>query len=234
MERNINLDEITDGKRYGIHDLVKVGCDDCKDCFACCKGMGTSIRLDPLDIYHLTTNLNITFEHLLQHTIELNVVDGLILPNLKMVQQDERCAYLNESGRCSIHAFRPGICRIFPLGRLYENGSFDYILQKNECKKEQRTKVKVQKWIATPNIKENEAFIIQWHYFIKEVQTILTTLTDDASCKQINLYVLQLFFIQPYDATKDFYSQFSRRYEQATNWIRSLCTTQGQANETTM
>ena len=53
MERNVEIDKISDGKRYGANDLVKVGCDDCRGCSACCHGMGDSIVLDPMDVYRL-------------------------------------------------------------------------------------------------------------------------------------------------------------------------------------
>ena len=46
MERNVDIDKISDGKRYGANDMVKVGCDDCRGCSACCRGMGDSIVLD--------------------------------------------------------------------------------------------------------------------------------------------------------------------------------------------
>ena len=61
-------------------------------------------------------------QELLATSVELNVVDGVILPNLKMQGTREACAYLDAAGRCSIHPYRPGICRLFPLGRHYENG----------------------------------------------------------------------------------------------------------------
>ena len=67
-------------------------------CSACCRGMGTSIVLDPLDIFRLTTQLEMTFEQLLQKYAELNVVDGVILPNLKMTGAEEACAFLNAEG----------------------------------------------------------------------------------------------------------------------------------------
>lgn len=222
MDRNINLDEITDGKRYGLNDLVKVGCNDCKDCSACCQGMGSSILLDPLDIYRLTTGLHVRFEELLADRIELNLVDGLILPNLKMAGSTEQCAFLNEEGRCSIHSIRPGICRIFPLGRIYENGSFEYILQVHECKKENKSKVKVQKWINTPQLKENEKFIIDWHYFIKEIQQFLMNSKDEQLSKKINLFLLNLFFAKPYEEERSFYEQFEERFLQAKEVIGSL------------
>ena len=65
MKREIDMKEISDGKLYGPNDLVKADCGDCHGCFDCCRGMGQSILLDPLDIYRLTGNLKVTFEELL-------------------------------------------------------------------------------------------------------------------------------------------------------------------------
>ena len=145
MKRNIDMKEISDGNLYDLNDMVKADCNDCKGCSACCRGMEQSIILDPLDIYHLTTELGMSFEELLAGAIELNVVDGVILPNLKMKTDTDSCFFLNTDGRCSIHAFRPGICRLFPLGRFYENHDFKYFLQVHECKNPNKTKVKVKK-----------------------------------------------------------------------------------------
>lgn len=219
MIRNINFDEISDGKLYDINDMVKAGCNDCKGCSACCQGMGKSIVLDPLDIYRLLTSLNITFEQLMTDKIELSVVDGIILPNLKMSGDSERCSFLNSEDRCSIHSIRPGICRLFPLGRYYDNNSFKYFLQIHECKNQNRTKVKVRKWIDTPDLKNNEQFIIDWHYFLKDLQDIMKDTKDDSLMKQINMYVLNNFYIQPFEANIDFYLQFNERLNEAKKWI---------------
>ncbi|MDD6071704.1 MAG: YkgJ family cysteine cluster protein [Clostridiales bacterium] len=214
MERNMDMSEVSDGKLYGVNDMVKVGCDDCKGCSACCRGMGNSIVLDPYDVYRLTTGLNCRFEDLLMDKLDLNVVDGIILPNLKMSGKDERCAFLNEEGRCTIHTIRPGICRIFPLGRIYENDSFQYFLQVHECKKQNRTKVKVKKWIDTQDIVKNEAFINRWHYFLKGMSEKMPTLPED-SVKQINMYILNAFFVTLYENRRDFYEQFEERMKAA-------------------
>lgn len=211
MIRNCSLEEISDGKLYEVNDMVKASCNDCEGCSACCKGMGNSIVLDPLDVYRLMTGLSKTFEELLANEIELNVVDGVILPNIKMASEQEQCNYLDENGRCSIHSIRPGICRIFPLGRYYENNDFKYILQVNECKKESRTKVKVSKWIDTPNVKENHEYIVQWHYFLKQLQELIQETEDEAQIRTMNLYVLNLFFVTPYEPNRDFYIQFQER-----------------------
>ena len=219
MKRNVSLNEISDGKLYELNDLVKAGCNDCNGCSTCCQGMGNSIILDPLDIHRLLINLNITFEELLVDKIELNVVDGMIIPNLKMMGSSEKCLFLSSEGRCGIHAFRPGMCRLFPLGRYYENHDFKYFLQVHECEKVNKTKIKVRKWIDTPDIKNNERFVIDWHYFLEDLQNIVKSTQDDNLIKDINMNILKNFYMKPYDLNIDFYLQFNERLSEAKEFI---------------
>lgn len=217
MLRECDLNAITDGRKYTLTDMVKADCDDCKGCSACCQGMGNSIVLDPLDVYRISQHLNMTFEALLEKVIELNIVDGVILPNLKM--GDDRCVFLNEEGRCSIHEHRPGICRIFPLGRIYDDRDFSYILQVHECPKENKSKVKVSKWIDTPDLKKNQQFIKDWHYFLKDVHAYLQEKADEALIKKVTMQILQYFYIEPYSKEKDFYEQADARLKQMKNLL---------------
>jgi Fe-S-cluster containining protein len=211
MKRNCSLDEISDGKLYDLEDLVEASCNGCKGEASCCHGMGKSIILDPYDIYRLTTNLDTTFEGLLVDKIELNVVDGIILPNLKMEGTMEACSFLNTQGRCTIHGFRPGICRVFPLGRYYENHGFKYFLQVNECPNNIATKRKVINWIDTPDIKQNEQFLTDWHYFINDMEVIIKNTKEDNQIRNINMYLLNAFYLKKYVGDRDFYSQFYYR-----------------------
>lgn len=221
MEREINWEEVSDGRLYGPNDMVKADCGDCEGCSACCRGMGSSILLDPLDIFRMTGYLNCSFEQLMEENIELQVVDGMILPNLKMAGAGEACTFLNEQGRCTIHPARPGICRIFPLGRLYEDGGFQYFLQVNECRKKKRSKIKVKKWIDTPETATNSQYICDWHYFLKDAERVIHD-RDEEVRKNRNLYLLKVFFLKPYQTQEDFYSQFYRRYFEAREVLESL------------
>lgn len=209
------MNEVSDGKFYGIRDMVRADCGGCAGCSQCCESMGSTIILDPYDVYRLTCGLNVTFEQLLVDKLELNVVEGIILPNMKTDGEDERCGFLNAEGRCSIHPYRPGFCRIFPLGRFYENHSFRYFIQVHECPKEPKTKVKVQKWIDTPDVKRNEAFIIDWHYFLKDMTARLENLGDEGYARTVNLYLLKSFYQKSYDRDRDFYEQFYERLAEA-------------------
>ncbi len=214
MLRDCDLNEITDGKKYTANDMVKADCNGCKNCSVCCHGMGSSIVLDPYDFFILSNHLSLSFEAMLDKYIELNIVDGVILPNLKMTgASDEKCVFLGDDNRCSIHPYRPSICRIFPLGRLYENGSFSYILQVKECPNPNKSKIKVSKWIDTPNLNENSKFITHWHYFLRSLQEKLLINGSEDFIKKASMNVLQFFYIEPYANDEDFYSQFYKRLE---------------------
>lgn len=214
MIRRVQMEDISDGKRYTAGDMVKADTNQCQGCSACCSKMGTSIVLDPLDVHQLTVYLRRSLNELLLSAVELNVVDGIILPNLSMKGPKEACSFLNEEGRCSIHDARPGICRLFPLGRIYDNQTFYYFLQVHECEKN-CTKVKVKKWLGIPDLKAYEEYINTWHYFLKELQERMQEKNQDEFTKQVSMYVLQKFYLQPFIMEEDFYSQFYERIQKA-------------------
>ena len=210
MKRNIKMKDISDGRLYGPDDMVRAGCDDCAGCSKCCHVVGDTIKLDPYDVYRLVSELHVSFETLLQDRIELHVVDGIIRPNLKMDEKKNACTFLNDYGRCTIHELRPGFCRMFPLGRYFENGGFRYFLQIHECYREMRRLVRVRKFIDTPDLEANTAFVNHWHDFLEALEANLAGLSPEEN-SQLNLYLLKTFYVTPYDETKDFYAQFEER-----------------------
>lgn len=217
MKRNVSLEEISDGRLYGENDMVKADCHGCKGCAACCTGMGTSVILDPYDIYRFQKGMKKPLSYLIANdAVELNVVDGAILPNLKMVGEQEKCTFLSEEGRCGIHENRPGVCRLFPLGRFYEDGDFRYFLQAGECKASNRSKVKVSKWIDIPDRNRNHDFLCKWHEVLKQVEAAVGENGEEMDLevgRQINMLLLKTFFLEPYVMEEDFYGQFEARME---------------------
>lgn len=212
----MDLGQVSDGKRYHRSDMAKLGCGDCEGCSACCRDM-ESVILDPWDIYRMTEGTKKTAGELLQSVLEPIVESGLIVLRLKMGGPENACAFLDADGRCGIHAFRPGICRLFPLGRIYEDDGFSYFLQIHECKKENRTKVKIEKWLGIPQLAKYEAYICRWHRFITDFQERFPHLTEEEQKKQ-NMLILQTFFLQPYEG--DFYREFEERLAATEKLLR--------------
>ena len=78
-------------------------------------------------------------------------------------------------------------------GRFYENGSFKYILQIHECPKTNRSKIKVKKWVDTPDLKKYEKFVNDWHYFLKDLEHGLEENGSLDIRRTVVMYVLNQF-----------------------------------------
>ena len=219
MLRNVSLEDISDGRMYTENDLVRVDTNSCKGCqTVCCQNMGSTIVIGPYDCYKLTTGLGKTFEQLTMNELELNVVDGIIMPNLKMHKSDGRCAFLREDNLCNIHTIRPGICRMFPLGRYWEDEThFKYIVQKGECNKDNLSKIKLKKWLGIEGLVEYDSYIVRWHEYVKLLQAALPGLSEN-NVKILNTFNLRVFYMTTYAGCADdkaFYAEFDRRLAMA-------------------
>lgn len=201
--RDVDIREISDGHFYELDDMVRVGCGDCRGCSDCCRNTGDTIILDPFDFYRLCLGTGKTFTEMIEKEIEIRLVDGLILPNLMehaedQPEKEDGCPFLGQDGRCSIHAFRPGFCRMFPLGRVYDgSGAFRYILQAGECSRKEWKEVKVRDWIDTPDPETNAVFIRNWHAFCRRAGEAAERFDGQKQYAMQN-YILHVFFVQPY------------------------------------
>lgn len=213
MRREGTLEEISDGRLYHKNDMVRANCLDCKGCSDCCHGMGDTIQLDPLDCHRLQEGLKLSFSQLTDSgKINLSVVDSLVLPSLSMSGEQNACVFLNEQGRCSVHAICPGICRLFPLGRYYDNGNFSYFLQVHECSLKSRTKIKVSKWVDTPDLAQYEEFVVSWHYFLKDVEGWLAE-NGAEHAGEMSKTILKYFYMEEYPKG-EFYKTYRRKEAQ--------------------
>ncbi len=245
MLRNVNIDEISDGKFYLPDDMVPTDCGGCAGCSDCCRNTGDSIILDPYDMYRLTAGLHLTFTDMIEKQIEIRLVDGLILPNLmehdeEQEEKGDGCPFLGDDGRCTIHAFRPSFCRMFPMGRYYPDPeelrkkggqrfsgrTFVYILQKNECPGRKGAPVLLRDWLDTPDLDAYEKFAADWHDFLRTAGPKTELLTGQ-SADRMRRYILQAFFVQPYQAEKEFYSQYAARRKQVREVLEPVLGAEG-------
>ena len=222
MKREIRVEELQ--KLFTCHDMAKADCGGCHGCSACCQGMGNTVVLDPYDMYQLERGLGASPQVLMsQGVIEMSLADGLVLPNLAMAGEKEQCIFLNEEGRCRIHAFRPGLCRLFPLGRVYDEEGFKYYVQLYECPKQVKTKVKIDKWLGIPDIKKYEEFVLAWHWLQKWCQELIEQTPDmvrEDARKKIATSLLSIFYMTPYDVKVSFYDQFMARRDMFVRQIQ--------------
>ena len=88
---------------------------ECNRCKRCCSDK--RIRVNPYETYRLSRALGLgTTEFLARHTTE----QGTELART----EDGRCVFLGPEG-CTVHADRPLVCRLYPLGRHVREGEPD-------------------------------------------------------------------------------------------------------------
>ena len=214
--RTINiLNEISDGKLYDIEDMVKADTCGCNGCSDCCKDVGDLVVLTPFDIYEMTTYLNTDFDKLLGDKILLRENNKITLPYLKMQDENKNCSFLDKNGRCTIDLKRPNICRLFPLGRAYQDNDFKYFLQVDNCPKDELKDVKVSQWINIENYNENKKFILEWYKFIKALTFRLKFVRDEKEIAHINEFLLDNFYRVKID--NDFYKSFEELLPKVKN-----------------
>ena len=77
--------------------------------------------------------------------------------------------------------------------------------------------MKLKRWLDTPDLARYEKFVNDWHYFLEAVEHTIGDLSNEATAKKINLYILQNFFLLPFAG--DFYEEFDRRLTEARRMI---------------
>lgn len=164
MFRDIDEELIKEDRLLSAKDPAPLYCGDCAGCSSCCENSAVMILLDSYDVKMLESGLNYSFGAMVNlGMIQLQVVDGVVLPGLGM-DENGVCVFLNENGRCKIHDHRPGICRMFPLARIYhEDGSFSYFVQDGECQKNTGGLVNIRDWIGIEDMEEYEREVRAYH-----------------------------------------------------------------------
>ena len=165
-------------------DHADIECNDCIGCEnSCCRELSSSITLDSFDMALLKRGLGKSFDELLEENLsEFKMINGAPVPILGNKPDKSECVFLREDGRGSIHPYRAGICRMYPLARLWQgNGNFAYYLQPGECTHRTTKSTKVADWLGYEDMEAYEKEIKAYHARLKEhrMQYISATAQED-------------------------------------------------------
>lgn len=99
----------------------------CKKCGFCCDN--TSIQLYPFDVFEICRELKIDSKEFHKRYTKFIIDKGM--PRC-ILSNNPHCPFKIES-LCSIHDKRPLRCRLFPVGRHFQEDKTEYILPKHQC-----------------------------------------------------------------------------------------------------
>jgi Fe-S-cluster containining protein len=137
----------------------------CGACGQCCRDK--LIQVNPYEIARLAAELAISTTRF----IELHL-DGVYLRH----REDGSCSFLNDQG-CSVHAARPLVCRLYPLGRnVSANGleTFTHLLPHPQSLGTYGEHSRVQDWIAEQGAQDFidavDAYLHLFHRLFKSME----------------------------------------------------------------
>ncbi len=84
-------------------------------------------------------------------------------------------------------------------------------------KKTSRSKIKVRKWVDTPDFRNYEKFVCDWHYFLLDVQEVLYESEDSDLIRNLNMYVVNQFYGNLMMRNGIFMSSFTRDLRREKN-----------------
>lgn len=170
------------------YDYADIECNDCIGCEnSCCREISGEITLDSWDIALLKEGLGKTFDELISEgRITINEVNGAAVPIFASKPDKKECVFLKDDGRCSIHPYRAGICRMYPLARLWQgNGNFAYYLQKGECVHRTTARTRVSDWLGYSDVSQYESAVRVYHAALKEYRMKYVCSPDPDERKKI-------------------------------------------------
>ena len=189
-------------------------CDQCGDC---CRHR-KDIILTPFDLNRIARHFGTTPKAIVDRYCIVYIGDSSRFPVvlLKPEGKDEACPFLKEN-RCSIHASKPTVCALFPLGRVMQYGALKgdqeqklfYILQDTDCGLRDQTHT-VEEWLGAFELEGSEAWFLEWTDILGKLVTLIHQLEEMLSDKlmQMILNIALTEIYMHYDQGVDFMQQF--------------------------
>ena len=224
-ERIKNAMESIENRQLGLNDTLPFSCTHCG---GCCVHQ-EELLLNPLDLFRLAKELEITVEQWLDQYGECYIGEESRMPILRIRPQGEtrRCPLL-KNNKCSVHKAKPSVCGLYPLGR-----SVRYVLDELGNPDMEKSKVMyfhsgcfcgsqnghqtVREWLEEFHLLESESFFILWSQVVAETSMFLRKLEKMTTnqylvCMAWDM-VCMMLYIQ-YDTKKEFAPQFDRNVQQ--------------------
>ena len=202
-------------------------------CFACHPGVpcfnrccaDLTLALTPYDLLRLKAGLGLTSDEVLETYADILAEDASPFPRLKLkmsAQKGRPCPFVSPSG-CTIYGFRPGACRIYPLGRGSARGGHEmfFLVREEHCRGfEEPREWTIREWMADQGLKNYNASNDLW----MEIITSRAPLGPPEQAEQ----KLKMFFMASYNLDRFrafiFDSRFLERFEVEKETVESMRT----------
>lgn len=133
----------------------------CKKCGYCCDH--TFIQLYPFDVKNICGQLDITTKEFHQKYSLFKSIEGI--PRC-FLRNRLKCPF-KENSQCTIYNFRPVRCRLFPLGRVFQENETIFVLPEEKCVGfETGKKQTIAEWLEQQEVTKSDPLTERWNKFL--------------------------------------------------------------------
>jgi len=227
-----NLDELQVGLKDGFRF-------NCLSCGKCCT-QREDILLSPMDLFRIAHYLGKSNKDIIETYCDVYTGESSRIPIVRLMPKGEnRDCPLLENNRCIVHAAKPSVCALFPLGRFVKFTSDDaenlndaelqigYLRNPTGCGG--RAYNKVKRWLESFGIDPDDKPYLLWTKTTAQLGNFIRTLENqerkipDAGFKTIWNIAGELLYLR-YDTQKEFTAQFESNIEEMWCMIEKLDT----------
>ncbi|MEG1502260.1 MAG: YkgJ family cysteine cluster protein [Synergistaceae bacterium] len=208
---------------------------NCSACGQCCMGRSNDIILYPYDVFRIAKGLGISTEEVISkkhcniHMGKNSKLPIVTLNNKTLPDERVICTFLKKKEgvyRCQVHAFKPSVCRLYPLGRavkidVKENKTeLNYYMQEVLCgnNKAEDSWHSIDEWI--PERLDTEKALVEFSQLTQtlneavNLERLFNSKKLMPKTKDMAINVLVEFLYVRYDTEKDFFEQFKSNLEE--------------------
>ena len=157
-----------DARVFADSDPLQLSCG-AEGCSATCCKAAAPIVLNPYEISLICTESGMSYEDLLD-IVDTDRANGF---PLVMLPRDPACYFWTEQG-CRIYHARPLACRLFPLGRVFDNGQSHLVLPGvNRCAGlVPAPSTRVAEYLSEQTTARHIEMADQWIGFVSEMERL--------------------------------------------------------------
>lgn len=187
----------------------------CKACGRCCQNRG-DITLVPFDVFRLAGYFGRTPAEIIKRYCDRFEGENSRMPlvALRMEPPKRACPFLRNK-RCSVHKAKPGVCRMYPLARIYDLESTAKFYQIQTSCSHDPNSLTVREWIADFADDDNEWAGRLWNDTMLPLSAALQPKSSSLSLQQrdemMGVIFQQLYL--HYDTTMEFAPQLAENSE---------------------
>lgn len=221
-------------------DKYVLGIDDtfmfkCKGCGNCCKNRHDLI-LNSKDLFNIAKKLALSTEQVIEKYCNTYLGDNSRFPIVRLKPQgvNSACPLLKGS-RCSVQDLKPGVCALFPIGRIAkfdtqvggsdQFNSMDICYIKMECLCPTNRKQTVRSWLERFNIPVEDEFFAKWNEVLFTLSNLIQEFEQKLNSEEALRHIIAaaIFSLyKNYDTDKEFLSQFIENTDKIISLLREI------------